>query len=191
MSNVHIRRARIEDAPTLARINTQSWRRTYRGIIPDAFLDSIEMSQREQAMRERLAGEAADAGALAATFVLEDEQRQVVAYASMGAARIMLNGAMPAGYDAEVYALYTAPGYERRGLGSQLLHAAARHLRDRGRTSLIIWALKENPNAGFYLALGGVTVYEQTITIGGAELQEVGFGWRDLDALIAAKQLPA
>ena len=185
MSQVHIRRAQIEDAPALARINTESWQRTYRGIIPGAYLDAIDMSQRERAVHERLIREAADAGTLAATLVVEDDQRRVIAYVSMGAARPMQSGEAPAGYDAEVYALFTAPGYERRGLGSQLLHASASHLRNRGATSLIIWALKENPNVGFYLALGGVIAYEQTITIGGAALEEVGFGWPDLDTLIA------
>jgi hypothetical protein len=46
---------------------------------------------------------------------------------------------------------------------------------------MIIWALKENRRArAFYEAMGGVLVGEKTITIGGAELADVAYGWPDI-----------
>jgi 16S rRNA U516 pseudouridylate synthase RsuA-like enzyme len=51
--------------------------------------------------------------------------------------------------------------------------------------------LAENQQARrFYEALGGSIVGEQRITIGGAELLELAYGWRDLDALEARVAAP-
>jgi len=183
MPQIRVRTAYIEDANRIAQINTDSWRRTYRGIVPDAYLDAIDLAARERNIRERLLAEAGSAATR--MFVIEDERAEIVGYVSAGDARPMVDGALPAGYAGEVYALYIAPDLERHGLGSRLVYAAATYLRDVGMPSLIIWALAANPNRGFYVALGGVAAYEQTITIGEAALREIGFGWPDINALIA------
>jgi GNAT superfamily N-acetyltransferase len=38
-SPVTVRRARVEDAAEMARVNVRSWRETYRGLMPDRVLD--------------------------------------------------------------------------------------------------------------------------------------------------------
>ena len=60
----------------------------------------------------------------------------------------------------------------------------ARRLVADGFKSMVIWVLKDNLKArAFYEALGGVRISEKTITIGGAELIDVAYGWPDLRAL--------
>ena len=55
-------------------------------------------------------------------------------------------------------------------------------LREMGLNDMIIWVLRDNPDArSFYERLGGVYVRTQPITIGRATLQEVAYGWRELD----------
>ena len=53
-----------------------------------------------------------------------------------------------------------------------------------GLHSLLVWVLANNPSQDFYSALGGQRVYEQEITIGGARLVEVAYGWLDIRELV-------
>ena len=56
---------------------------------------------------------------------------------------------------------------------------------------MIIWVLKDNLKArAFYEAMGGVPVSEKTITIGGAELIDVAYGWPDIRALTPGGKRP-
>jgi hypothetical protein len=44
---VTIREARIEDAAGMARVHVDSWRTTYAGIVPDAYLANLTYARRE------------------------------------------------------------------------------------------------------------------------------------------------
>ena len=48
---------------------------------------------------------------------------------------------------------------------------------------MLLWVLAENPSRGFYEALGGAEVRQETITIGGTELVEIAYGWSDISPL--------
>jgi ribosomal protein S18 acetylase RimI-like enzyme len=186
MSVFVIRPSRRDDAAAIARINVASWKRTYRGIVPAAYLDALDPAERERSMRERLENLSVGAGSpLSCGFVAVDEDAgEVVGYVTGGAPRPLLSGELPGDFESEIYALYLTPGYERRGLGARLVHAAAASLHAAGARSLIIWALAQNPNRGFYEALGGVAAFEQTLTFNGEGVVEVAFGWDDLAALV-------
>lgn len=49
-----IRASCIEDAPGIARVHVDSWRTTYKGIVPDKFLADISYERREQSARQHL-----------------------------------------------------------------------------------------------------------------------------------------
>ena len=48
-SPLRVRAARVDDAAEMARVNVQSWRETYRGLMADDVLDDPELP----GMRER------------------------------------------------------------------------------------------------------------------------------------------
>lgn len=186
VSEYSVRKAREEDVYAIAGIRVSSWRRTYRGIVPDETLAAMDVGANVNTARVWLAQTTSGSrGPLALALVVEDERGDVRGFAHGGAARPLQSGAAPEPFESEIYALYLTPGYERQGLGGRLLGAAARHLRAHGARSLIIWALERNPNRGFYEALGGVVAYEQILHFGERDVREVGFGWPDLDSLIA------
>ena len=57
---------------------------------------------------------------------------------------------------------------------------------------LIVWVIAGNkPARAFYEKLGAELLIEQPFTWDGMELVEVGYGWRNLDSLVAAVDLPA
>ncbi len=46
VNNVIVREASLEDAPAIARVHVDTWRTTYRGIIPEDYLATLSYQQR-------------------------------------------------------------------------------------------------------------------------------------------------
>lgn len=165
-----VRTAELSDAAAIARVHVASWRSTYRDLLPDAFLASLT----EPGYTDRWKRVLAEGSSR--VYVVQ-EPEEVVGFASGGRER-----AGESGYAGELYAIYVMDGYQRRGHGRELVRAVVGGLREMGLEDMIIWVLKDNLAARqFYERLGGVYVRSQPITIGAATLQEVSYGWRNLD----------
>lgn len=163
-----IRPALPSDAAGLARVRIDTWRAAYRGIIPDAYLASLDYSAEEQRFRNYLANPETW------IFTALDEARQVVGFASCSASR----DALP-GFPGEVYAIYILPAYHKHGIGRNLLRAAFAQLLVRGLFPAAIWALEANPACDFYRRLGGIEIARKQLEIGGKALSELGFGFTE------------
>ena len=51
---------------------------------------------------------------------------------------------------------------------------------------MLVWVLEDNHGARrFYESLGGELVGRKTVVIGGADLVEVSYGWKDITGLVA------
>ena len=167
---IKVRPAEAADAAAIARVHVQTWRSTYRGMLPDDFLDSLDHARYEERWRRSLT----DRGTR--VYVAEDA-REVVAFASAGRER-----AGEDGYGGELYAIYVLREAQGRGHGKSLVRAVSAGLRDMNLHDMIVWVLRDNaPARGFYERLGGVYVRTQPITIGSAVLDEVSYGWSSLD----------
>lgn len=167
-----VRQARIEDADSIARVHVESWKTTYIGIVPDAYLASLTPESRTEMWKKWLNG------GKALTFVAEDATG-VFGFVSGGKARDTIDG-----YDAELYAIYVLQQKQRHGVGRSLVRKLAEALRGNGFRSLIVWVLAKNPSVDFYVRLRGAPVGEKEIEIGGARLTEIAFGWTSLDDLV-------
>jgi len=171
---IEIREAQQEDAEALAHVHVASWQTTYRGIIPDSYLDTLTPASRLDMWHARLARAAEGE----CTFVAEVRESTlgsttIVGFSAAGSERDGING-----YDSELWAIYLLKEYRGRGIGRQLAAAATSWLVERGKKSLLIWVLKDNYAArGFYEALGGQLITEKQIIIGGNTLAEVADGW--------------
>jgi ribosomal protein S18 acetylase RimI-like enzyme len=166
-----IREATSQDVAALARAHVDTWRETYRGLLPDAYLAGLEAASREpqwQRVVERPAGQGC-------VFVAEDEQGAIIGFASGGQHYGTL------GYTGELYTLYLRQGWQGQGLGRALFQAVATRLHEQGRRSLALWVLATNRRArDFYEAMGGRFVREQSIVFEDVPLREAGYGWRDI-----------
>lgn len=172
--NVKIRPAISSDAASLARVRVTAWQAAYRGLMPDAFLASMEPETETPRHQQYLVGLTPERSVLvAAATVPGDTAGRVVAYCGFGVDRDQ-----DLEYSGEVYALYVQPEFQGQGIGKQLVRAAAGWLREHGYTRFLIWVLRDNhPARRFYEALGGQAVRERIITIAGQELPEVGYGY--------------
>jgi ribosomal protein S18 acetylase RimI-like enzyme len=165
-----IRSATVSDAPAIARVHVSSWLSTYRGLLPDDFLESLS----ETNYTERWNRVIADG---TSKVVVAEDGNDVVGFASGGRER-----AGEQGFEGEIYAIYVLDKAQRRGFGRELVRSMVEGLRELGLTNMIIWVLRDNrPAREFYERLGGIYVRAQPITIGSATLEEVSYGWRRLD----------
>jgi GNAT superfamily N-acetyltransferase len=168
---VRIRVAIPDDIPGIARVHVDTWRTAYGSIISAEYLAGLTYERSEVRWREHAFKE--NSGCL--VCVAEDAGR-IIASASGGPERDGIPG-----YDGELYGLYVLAAYQRWGIGRELMQTIARRLAAEGFKAMILWVLKDNLKArAFYEAMGGAPAGETTITIGGAQLIEVAYGWPDL-----------
>jgi GNAT superfamily N-acetyltransferase len=177
MTGIDLRRAVAADAPAIARVRVESWRTTYRGMIPDAYLDGMEVDA-STAMWDRVL----TAGPSTTSVFVADRADDIVGFAG---------GTMLAepkyGIDAELVAIYLRREFQHVGLGRRLVGAVVDAQRAHGASGLITWVIAGNKAArAFYERLGGELLVEQPFQWDGLDLVEVGYGWRDLAALTEA-----
>jgi len=173
--SIVIRDARAEDAPGIALVNVLTWRSTYRGLVPDKYLD--ELSTDAATVRW---GEQISRTERRSTFIVAEEDKHIIGYVICGPQR-----EHDPVYDSEVYALYVLHDHQRRGIGRKLVSAAAETLLSQGYHGMLLWVLTHNHvGSGFYQAMGGKAIRTQHIEIGGAHLEETAYGWPDLNVLI-------
>jgi ribosomal protein S18 acetylase RimI-like enzyme len=175
---IEIRAARPSDAPAIGRVHVESWRETYRDVVPDRLLDSLSAVLRAAMWQGALEREPP-----VLLFVAQQAGGELVGFAGGGPRR----GDAPP-HDAEVYAIYLLGAARHRGCGRRLMVALAAALRARGFKSLCLWVLRENgPARRFYERLGGEVVGERTHVDGDQEFDEVAYGWSDLEGLCARR----
>lgn len=156
-----------DDAPALAGVNVRGWQAAYRDVMPQAFLQGLSVEQRSAGWRRWIASPETW------TQVAVDDDGTLLGYVAFSAAR----DADAAGA-AEIVAIYVDPPHWRRGVGAQLMAAAARVIADAGFARTVLWVLQDNPRArAFYERRGfrhdpdGV----RSISIGGVELPELRY----------------
>ena len=172
---VRIRQAVDSDASGIARVHVDSWRSTYAGIVPAEHLAALDYDRREAHWHRVLADRRQN------VFVAEERDGRIIGFSSGGPER----GNDPA-YPGELYAVYLFASRQRRGLGRRLVAALADWFLSRGWQSMRLWVLEDNPSRGFYEALGGVRIKQETVAIGGTELVEIAYGWSDISPLTTA-----
>ena len=183
---MRIRRAHKNDASAIGRVHVETWQSTYAGLLPDALLAGMS-DVRQSAYWSRVL---ADRHESRGVFVADDEDMGVVGFGSCGPVRDPpegLNGTEQR--VGEVYTLYVESDFQNQGLGRRLLDAMFRQLRADGFDTAVLWMLAANPTSFFYEGLGGDRVGHRIDRLGGSEVEEVAYAWRDLDLPLVRRRL--
>ncbi len=181
---MNIRPATLNDAETLARIHVAGWHESYGGIVPQEYLDSLSVDSRTKDWQRWLSS-----GEQFNTF-LAFENEAPCGFISCGKLRTPPPGMSPVRplYTSEIYGIYVLKEHWRKGIGKALMRAAAEDLRTRKHRSLCLWVIEKNKNAvAFYQKLGGQRCGKKDVEIGGRNLREICFGWRDTGALTSVQ----
>ncbi len=172
---IRLRPAAVSDAPAIARVQVETWRDTYAGVLPSDMLIRMSVERHAGFWRMTLMGRG---GRETATVALVGEA--LVGFGSAGAAR----GAWPA-KTGEIFTLYLLPDHQNRGLGRALLRALLAGLQRQGMKRAIVWVVQENPSRFFYEAMGGQLCARRTETLWGTEVRTLAYQWPALDDAIA------
>ncbi|AXI30461.1 GNAT family N-acetyltransferase [Priestia megaterium] len=165
-----IRQGRIGDEAGIANVHVESWKSTYKGLVPDSFLDSLSAEKRKPVWKKQLESNS--------IFVAE-ENGQIVGFASYGKERTSKHPF----YKGELYAMYLLAEHQRKGIGKSLMHKIAQELANQHIHTMLTWAFEQNGACQFYEALGGKRIDQADVIIDGRSLSEVAFGWDTLKNL--------
>jgi len=133
-----VRRATRADVPALAKVNVEAWRNAYRGIVPDSFLDGMDVERRERGWARWVALPPPDA-----VFVATDDGDGVVAYCGVSAVR-EARDAHPALRTGELQAIYALPTVLGGGAGHAVHEAGLESLAETGFGHVVLWVFEDN-----------------------------------------------
>jgi GNAT superfamily N-acetyltransferase len=176
-----IRRAVPGDARAIATVRIDAWRTTYAGIVPAAYLAAMSVDDNAAQWHRILA-----AGPNTTSIFVADDGGEIAGFSCGNMLPEQKHG-----FDAELTAIYLRRDRQRAGLGRRLVGAVAAAQREHGATGLLTWVFAANRDArAFYERLGAELVLEQPFQWDGLDLVEAGYGWRQIDPLLAACALP-
>jgi len=144
----HLRPAVPDDAESIERVRVAGWRAAYRGIVADAFLDTMtgDVEQHRRYLTENMQGVQ---GVIEMVAV---DDGNLVGWVVAGQSR---DNDQEMSTPAEVYGCYIAPSHWRAGIGRELLERAVEELGDRGHRQITLWVLEDNqPARRFYESMG-------------------------------------
>lgn len=156
---VQIRRAKIGDEKALARIQTESWRAAFAGIVPAELLTQCTSLERAERMYARLLAERRGNG-----YILElDGKAHCIAWLDAAKSED-LPGA------AELRCIHSLPDNWRRGYGSRMMERVLADVKAAGYETIVLWVFVRNERAiRFYEAHGFTASGKRQDAFGAAE----------------------
>ncbi|MFH8466354.1 GNAT family N-acetyltransferase [Streptomyces sp. NPDC017991] len=178
-----IREMTLSDCPRVAEIRVRGWQSAYKGLMPQSYLDDLDVSAelpRRRAHFERAAG-------TDVVNLVAESAGVVVGWACHGPYRDEepraqdTRGAGDAG-DAELYAIYVDPDRIGRGVGRALLRASVERCAAAGHDRMLLWVLQENADARRFYERAGFTAdgTEEPYEVEGVLVPEVRYARRGL-----------
>jgi ribosomal protein S18 acetylase RimI-like enzyme len=171
---LQIRTVTASDGEVIARLHTQSWRDSYRGILSDAYLDGDILGERQGLWRARLQS---------------PQPGQVGLLAFNGTSAVGFAFAFPGAHErwgTLLDNLHVLPDQRGGGIGTQLLHALTGHvLAHYPGEGLFLWVYERNTRTrAYYERLGAKQIERAEITApGGGAVAEWLYAWPDIAAL--------
>ena len=157
-NEITVRKAEKEDVPQIAEILVEDWQKAYRGIMDDAFLDSMCAGQRYEIEVKRYQ-----------KFIVAADGDEILGYA-------WLENSDEKPADCEVIALYIRYAKRGSGIGKLLMRHAADQFRKDGKKKMIIWCLKENAESRkFYERIGGKEFRTGSHNWGGKDYEMISY----------------
>ncbi|KOP80620.1 GNAT family acetyltransferase [Lysinibacillus sp. FJAT-14745] len=168
-----IRQANIKDAQGIGKVHVDSWRTTYKGILPDDFLNNLSYEQRTELWKRNISD------ATNYVLVAENEQGEIIGFATGGTRKT--NSAPNA---TDLTSIYLLEEYQGTGIGKHLLKEIFTYFKQQGYEKVFVEVLAENKTRYFYEYFGAHYVNKIEIKIGGKVLEELIYVWNDIDKVI-------
>jgi GNAT superfamily N-acetyltransferase len=138
--------ASYDDLPEVAQIHVASWKQTYVGQVPQAYLDNLDVARRLRLWQEQFPNRDIS------DLLIAKVNNTAAGFVCFGCARD--KDRQDCG---EIYAIYVLKEHLGRGIGYGLHKSACAELRDKGLERVYLWVLDTNHQAiSAYKRWGGV-----------------------------------
>ncbi|MFE9853014.1 GNAT family N-acetyltransferase [Streptomyces sp. NPDC005576] len=169
----YLREMTDEDCEAVAAIRVRGWQSAYRGLLPQAYLDAMDVGRETETRRKRLAGGGA-VNLVAVSGPPGSPAAEVVGWACYGAYREDDGRRTEGG---ELYTLYVRPDRTGAGTGGALLAEIMGRAAADGFPTLALWVLRENTGARRFYERAGFAPdgAEEDFEAGGLMVPEVRY----------------
>ena len=143
--NYIIRKKERKDCADVAHVVTVARNETYKGIVPDNFLEGLYLNEEQRTINSYNKFDENDNH----QYVLEVDGK-VIGFVNVGSTD-------EKEYDncGELHAIYIINGYKGNGYGKKLINIGIEELKKMGYNKMIIGCLEGNPSNEFYKHIGG------------------------------------
>ncbi|MGW4227955.1 N-acetyltransferase family protein [Streptomyces sp. NPDC004980] len=165
---VRVRDMVLGDCAAVAEIRVRGWQRAYAGMVPQAYLDAMDVARDAELRRHHLA-----AGGTQVHVVALAPDSAVTGWACYGPCR---DAGAPPGRG-ELYALYAHPDRIGTGTGRALLTELTSRAAAAGFRETALWVLRDNARARRFYERAGFLPdgAEESFEAGGAMVPEVRY----------------
>lgn len=130
---MQIRKAKPNDALKIKQIHNKAYQISYRGYLPDAYLDNLSV-QEDDILKMQNYLQTAEC------YVVV-EQEEIIAFAIVDCSFENYF---------EIQSLYVSPDCQKSGAGTLLVNYLCQNKKQQGHKRCLIWTMDEGPSVGFY-----------------------------------------
>ena len=175
---VKIRRANIEDADGIAKVHVDCWKTTYKGIIPDNYLNGLSYKDRTELWKQNITREDNY------VIIAENEQGKIIGFADAWKRETNIEE-----NTCDLTSIYLLEEYQGTGIGKALINELFIHFKEMGYSKIFVDVLEDNKTKHFYEYYGAEFVKNIQIKIGGKVLNESKYKWNSIDKVLAKLEI--
>ncbi len=166
--NFVVRNANSADIEKIAFINAESWKTTYKGIINQSFLDTLNKEQQLSRAKRLVESEN-----LICLVACEKQSEQIVGFVCLGENREKNVDA-----DCELQAIYLLEEFQGCGAGKILFEEGVRHLLEKSKKRMMVSVFEANHLArSFYERQGGQLIGSDHVDLAGVRYPTSTYLW--------------
>ena len=154
-----IRKAQLEDAEGIAKVHVESWRTTYKGILPKDYLTNLSLESRTEVWKSNLADEANY------ILVVENKESEIIGFSAA-----QKDEHKNIGY---LTSIYLIEEYQGKGIGKELLKQLFQHFNQMECKKVFVDVLEDNDTRYLYEYYGALLVETKQIKRGHTKLNEL------------------
>ncbi|ANU23123.1 GNAT family N-acetyltransferase [Planococcus donghaensis] len=168
-----IRQATKRDAPAIAKVHVDSWRSTYKEILPHEYLTSLSYKKRTTLWENNIADNTNY------IVVSETDAGQITGFGT--ASKRVTNTVANSG---DLTSIYLLDEYHGQGIGKLLMKALFLHFKQLNYEKIFVEVLEDNPTRFFYEYYGAQLIRTVQLQFDEKVVNELIYEWKNIDRVL-------